>query len=72
MEKNNWKELEKQEISKLDNTDFDQTSSRIKGDVEGNIGVFKFIGDLIELFIPRIFESIVSALGGAQETQEKK
>lgn len=71
MEKNNWKELEKNEISKLEKSGFDESSNRIKNEIEGNIGVFKFLGDLFELFIPKIFDSIINALGGTSEKTNK-
>ena len=52
---NNFKKLEKLEVENLD-----QPIARIKNNVTGSLGLFRLIGDMIELFLPKIFGTFVS------------
>lgn len=57
MGRNNFKELEKIEIEKID-----APLERIKSDVNHSLGLFQFTGDLVHHFIPRIFDLFLSFL----------
>jgi len=55
MRVNNFKELEKMEVE-----DMDQPISRIKNNVTGSLGLFRLVGDMMELFMPKVFGLFVS------------
>ena len=55
MSVNNFKELEKIETEFMD-----EPIGRIKNNVVGSLGLFRFVGDIIELFLPKIFNLFVS------------
>ena len=52
---NNFKKLERQEVENMD-----QSLSRIKNNVTGSLGLFRLVGDVVELFLPKIFGLFVS------------
>ncbi len=60
---NNFKELERQEMQKLD-----PAVNRIKSNVNSNLGMFHFIGNITELFLPKIFGLFLSMFGGNDDT----
>lgn len=57
MRTNNFKELERLEIEKI-NAPLEQ----VKSNVNHNLGMIRFGGDLINHFIPKIFELFLSLL----------
>lgn len=52
---NNFKKLESLEVENMD-----LPISRIKNNVTGSLGLFRLVGDMIELFLPKIFGTFVS------------
>ncbi len=65
MRTNNFKELEKQEIKNLDNA-----VGRVKSNVKRNLNMFSFIGDMAELFIPKIFGLLLNMMGRKDKTEQ--
>lgn len=59
---NNFKELYEEEEGKF--TENSESFNRIQANVWGNLGVFKFAGQIIEVFLPKLFEFFVLLLGG--------
>jgi hypothetical protein len=57
MSRNSFKELEKLEIEKI-NAPIEQ----IKSNINHNLGTYHFAGDIIQLFIPKIFQLFLSFL----------
>ncbi len=51
MRKNNFKELEKERMEEAGSA-----LHKIKSNVNSNLGVFQFIGEMIELFLPRVLQ----------------
>ena len=60
MRVNNFKELEKEEMQKIDSS-----LQRIKSNVNSNLGFFQFFGDMIEMFLPRLAGILVHLTGGS-------
>jgi len=68
MSKNSFKELAKE-----DQKHFDEKDRKIKENINHSIGFLHFIGDMIELFVPRvvqIFLGISSAKGPKVNSDE--
>ncbi|MEO1712013.1 MAG: hypothetical protein AAFU60_01640 [Bacteroidota bacterium] len=42
---------------------------QIRENVEANLGVFRFIGNIVELYIPRLFDLFVRMSGGEAPTE---
>jgi len=58
MRVNNFKELEREEMK-----DLDLSIDRIKSNVNSNLGIFQFIGEMVEMFLPRFFNMIINLAG---------
>ena len=67
MRVNNFKELEKEEIKNLDSS-----VNRIKSNVNSNLGIFQFIGDMFEMFLPKLASILVSLTGGSTVDDPKR
>lgn len=61
MMKNNFKKLEEDLISH-----YGEPPKKVKDSIDGTIGVFKVMGDVLELFIPRMLEMLTSLFSGPQ------
>jgi len=60
---NNFKELQKQEL-----TEVNFRSSRIKSGISSSMGAFRFVGDMLDLFIPKVLGIFVNMTGGDDRT----
>lgn len=70
MSKNSFKELAKEDQKR-----FDEKDKQIKENINHTIGFFHFIGDMIELFVPKvmqIFLGISGAKGPSIKEDEDK
>lgn len=56
---NNFKELEKEQ-----ERSFSDSDQRIKKNVNYSIGFFQFIGDIIDLFMPKVVNMFLNLSGG--------
>lgn len=56
MEKNNFQKLEE-----LNEAKFEAASEAIKNNVSSRKGSWSLIGDLIELYIPKIFSTLIGS-----------
>ena len=57
---NNFKELEK-----LQEKEFGEVNQRIQNNIVSSIGLFQFIGDIFELFIPQVVDLFIKISGGS-------
>ncbi len=62
MSVNNFKELEREEIAS-----YGPPPENIRKNISQNMGVFRFLGDLIELFLPNLGKSIIRMSGGGDK-----
>jgi len=69
MEKNNFRRLEEEMEQQ-----FEKSSDKIKNNVVKRKGMWDLIGDLFELYIPKIFSTIVgsSALSNKLQSGEEE
>ncbi len=67
MEINNFKELERQEIAELG-----KPPETIRQKIAHNIGLFRFIGDLVELYLPNAGKSIIGMTTGDSKKEPVK
>ncbi len=57
---NNFKELEKEQVEKFNQTQ----KENVKNSIDSSIGVFRFIGDIFELYLPKVIDMFVRMSGG--------
>lgn len=67
MEINNFKELEKQEIAEIG-----KPPEAIQKKISHNLGLFRFIGDLIELYLPNAGKSLLGMTKGESKITPSK
>jgi hypothetical protein len=67
MDINNFKELERQEIAELG-----KPPETIRQKIAHNMGLFRFIGDLIELYLPHAGKSIIGMTKGESKINPAK
>jgi len=60
-EQNAWKEREKREIENTKDPSLD-----IKKNVKGTQGVFQLMAEVMELYLSKIFKTLLSLMGGSQ------
>lgn len=65
--KNSFKELEDQESSKFS----EQSELKIKHSLDSNVGLFHFIGEIVELYLPKIFGMFVKMSGGGPSPSDE-
>jgi len=58
--KNSFKELEDQESAKFS----EQSEQKIRHSLESNVGLFHFLGEIVDLYLPKIFGLFVRMSGG--------
>ena len=66
MRVNNFKELEREEIKNLD-----PTINKIKSNVTSNLGIFQFIGEMVELFLPKVFNMFIHLSSNKDSNDDK-
>lgn len=68
-EKNGWKEREKREIENAKDP-----SPDIKKNVKGTQGVFQLMAEMMELYLSKILDTLISLIGGSHSNnnEEKK
>ncbi len=67
MPANSFKELEKENSKQ-----FDEREKRVRHNVNHSMGFFHFIGDILELFLPKLVSIFVNVTGGNGPKQERK
>lgn len=63
--KNNFQLLEDQEFENLD-----FNSDGIKSGIDSSVGIFRSISDVVELYLPKVFETIIELF--KPETKNQK
>lgn len=66
MRVNNFKELEREEIKNLD-----PAINKIKSNVNSNLGIFQFIGEMVELFLPKVFNMFIHLSSNKEATDDR-
>jgi mannosyltransferase OCH1-like enzyme len=66
MRVNNFKELEREEIKNLD-----PAIKKIKSNVNSNLGIFQFIGEMVELFLPKVFTMFIHLSSNKDSVDDK-
>lgn len=56
---NNFKELQKEQIAQVD-----FRSNSIKSGITSSMGAFRFVGDMLDHFIPKVLGIFVNMAGG--------
>lgn len=67
MKRNNFKELEDSELEKLD---FNSTG--VQSRINSTMGIVRFVTDVIDLYIPRVLDTVVQMFNGEGKTKEEK
>jgi len=63
--RNNFKELENEELKK-----YPHTPDEIEHNVKGSMRFVQFIGDIVELYLPKVFDLFISLAGGERAPEE--
>jgi hypothetical protein len=64
--RNNFQRLQEEEL-----TTYPQPPARIKEDINHSQNMFQLVGNVIDLFIPKLFQMIASMLGGGGSTVDE-
>jgi len=56
---NNFKELQKQQIAEVE-----FSSNSVKSGITSSMGAFRFVGDMLDHFIPKVLGIFVNMAGG--------
>ena len=67
MEQNNFKQLFEQEEETYEKNHQRHIASK----VWGTLGLFRLVGDIVEIFIPRVMEVFVMAAGGRNDNADR-
>lgn len=67
MGKNSFKDLE----SEYERS-YNQREDRVHKNLQHNVGIFQFVGNLIELYFPKMFGAIFGASPSSQVDSKKK
>ncbi len=65
MSDNNFKKLEQEHIENFN----EQKKQEVKSGVDSSIGVFRFIGDIFELYLPQVVGLFVRMSGGSVKSK---
>ena len=57
--RNSWKELEEEDYKSVQ---FD--ADRVQSGISAEIGIFRFIGEVVDLYFPKVVDLFVSLVGG--------
>jgi len=64
--KNSFKELQKEETAK-----FSQVSQqKIRNNLDSNVGLFHFLGEIVDLYLPKIFGLFIKMSGGGPSSSD--
>lgn len=66
--KNSFKDLEDQESAKFT----EQSEQKIRHNLESNVGLFHFLGEIVELYLPKIFGMFIKMSGGGPSPSDNK
>ncbi len=68
-EKNSFKKLEEEQIKEYfeDNPDIEP---RIEMGVTNNVRLFGFVGNILELYLPRVLDLFISLVGGKKDDEQ--
>ena len=59
--KNSFKELQEEETGKFNSV----SEQKIRNNLDANVGLFHFFGEIVELYLPKIFGLFVKMSGGS-------
>lgn len=58
--KNSFKKLQQEETAKFSKS----SQQKIRNNLDANVGLFHFLGDIIDLYLPKIFGLFIKMSGG--------
>lgn len=65
-EKNNFKELEKQQLP-----EYEKNLEKVKNSIDANVGTTSFITDVIELYFSKVLNFFIKISGGDEDLDKK-
>ncbi len=66
MRTNNFKRLEEEEFNNMP-----EPPAEIQNNIVGQVNLFRFIGDIIELYLPKVVDLFVQMSGGDQSSARR-
>ncbi len=67
-EKNNFERLLEEYEAQLNQ----EKQDSIKNGIWGTLGVFKFIGVMVDMYVPKMFQMLIELSGGAEQKNESE
>jgi len=64
--KNSFKELQKEETAKFSSA----SEQKIRNNLDSNVGLFHFFGEIVDLYLPKIFGLFVKMSGGGPSASD--
>ncbi len=61
---NNFEKFEEDLVNK-----FGDPPNKVKKEIDGSVGFFRIIGNIVELFIPKMMDLFINMSGGSREVQ---
>jgi len=65
--KNNFKKLEEEQMKENPHTPPD-----IENNIKGSMRLFHFMGDIVELYLPKVFDLVLSLVGADRNEQAEE
>lgn len=62
---NNFEELERNNLENLR-----EPSKDVKRNVDSTVGIFRFVGDIVDLFLPKLMDIFLHVTGGEGKKKE--
>lgn len=63
---NNFKKLMEE-----DEADFAERSARVQNSLWQTLGVFKLMGEVVDIFLPKVFDVLIAAAGGKGDVPDQ-
>lgn len=65
--KNSFKKLQEEETAKFSNA----SQEKIRHNLDSNVGFFHFLGEIVDLYLPKIFGLFVKMSGGGPSPSDE-
>lgn len=64
--KNNFKKLQEEQNNQFPSS----PPPDVEKNVKGSVRLFQFMGDIVELYLPKVFEIFISLVGGEKNEEQ--